>query len=149
MENNGKPTTMADAPIELTVREAMNNLAAALDKILNGEKIDQSGGRQNGFVLLLFPYGDKSGRCNYVSNGANREDIVKMFKEQIKQFEEMEMANPLTDAEAAESMQQINAICREFNERKIDRAEARRRLEENKVAFGIDPLLDSYDPDIP
>ena len=27
------------------------------------------------------------GRCNYISNGADRKDIVVMLKEQIKRFE--------------------------------------------------------------
>lgn len=150
MENNGKRTTMADAPIEMSVRDAMNNLAVALDKILNGERIDQSGERKNGFVLLLFPFGDKSGKCNYISNGADRDDIVRMFQEQIKIFEAMKVEKKPVDPEAEAGMEDINAVCREFAGGKIDRTEARRRLtEECNVAYGVEQLLDSYDPDKP
>jgi hypothetical protein len=76
---------LGDAPIEEEFRERMNAIAQALDKFLNGEvKGDK---RSTGFVLLVFPYGDKEGRCNYISNGADREDIITLFKEQIKRFE--------------------------------------------------------------
>jgi hypothetical protein len=80
---------LGDGPIETKFRETMNAIAEGLDTILNGKnaltgKIE----RKTGFVVLLFPYNDRTGRCNYISNGANREDIVKMFKEQIKRFEE-------------------------------------------------------------
>jgi hypothetical protein len=36
---------------------------------------------------LVFPFGAEDGRCNYISNGADRRDIVTMLKEQIKRFE--------------------------------------------------------------
>jgi hypothetical protein len=38
-------------------------------------------------VLLVFEYGEKEGRCNFISNGADRKDIVTLFKEMIKRFE--------------------------------------------------------------
>ncbi len=72
--------------MKMTMKDALDALATSLDNILNGHI--KEGERQSGFVLLLFPYGDKSGMCNYVSNGANREDIVRMFKAQIKLLEE-------------------------------------------------------------
>ena len=37
--------------------------------------------------LLVFPFGDGPGRCNYISNGVNRDDVVTLMKEQIKRFE--------------------------------------------------------------
>jgi hypothetical protein len=43
--------------------------------------------REVGFVLLVFEFGEKKGRCNYISNGADRKDIVTLFREQIKRFE--------------------------------------------------------------
>ena len=43
--------------------------------------------RKVGFVLLVFPFGSGEGRCNYISNGASRRDIVTMMKEQIARFE--------------------------------------------------------------
>jgi len=85
---NDDKQTLGDAPVEDQYHEVMNTIAFALDKVLNGEdamanKIE----RKTGFVLLVFPYGDKSGRCNYISNGADRSDVVKLMKEQIKAFE--------------------------------------------------------------
>jgi hypothetical protein len=39
-------------------------------------------------VLLVFPFGDAEGnRCNFISNGADRKDIVVLFKEMIARFE--------------------------------------------------------------
>lgn len=76
---------LGDAPIEGRYRQQMNAIASALDEVLNGQ-IDAED-RQTGFVLLVFPFGDTEGRCNYISNGADRKDMVTMFKEQIKRFE--------------------------------------------------------------
>ena len=90
---NGNDKELGDAPIEMTFENVMNTLAFALDQILNGQEVvtdTLNAKRRNGFVLLVFPFGDQSGRCNYISNGAGRKDIVKMFKEQIKRFEELE-----------------------------------------------------------
>jgi hypothetical protein len=77
---------LGDGPIQKEYRETMNAIAQALDKILNGDA--KGSDRKTGFVLLVFPYGHGSeGRCNYISNGADRSDIVTLFKEQIKRFE--------------------------------------------------------------
>jgi hypothetical protein len=62
----------------------MQTLAVAFDGLLNPDKSL----RKRGFVLMLFPFGDKSGRCDMVTNGAAREDIVRMFREQIARLEE-------------------------------------------------------------
>ena len=76
---------LGDAPIENAYRQQMNELARALDDILNdGAKGDD---RATGFVLLVFPFGDRSGRANFISNGADRRDIVTLFKEMIARFE--------------------------------------------------------------
>jgi hypothetical protein len=53
--------------------------------MFNGEA--RGADREVGFVLLIFPFGEKEGRCNYISNGADRRDIITLFKEQIKRFE--------------------------------------------------------------
>ena len=80
---------LGDGPIEMSLLDLMNSLAAGVDAILNGKDVLENPElRKNGFVLLVFPFNDDSGRCNYISNGASRTDIVKMFKEQIKRFEE-------------------------------------------------------------
>jgi len=84
---------MKDEPVEMSIREAMNAMAIALDKILNGATMSGKGKRENGFVLLVFPFNDKSGLCNYISNGADRKDIIKLFKTQIERFEEFEASN--------------------------------------------------------
>lgn len=63
----------------------MNAVAVALDKTFNGTATGSE--RKTGFVLLVFEYGEKEGRCNYISNGADRADIVTLLKEQIKRFE--------------------------------------------------------------
>lgn len=79
------PERLGDEPIQPEYRELMNKLARAIDKMFNGETHGKD--RKVGFVLLVFPYGDNIGRANYLSNGANRKDIVALFKEQIKRFE--------------------------------------------------------------
>lgn len=76
---------LGDAPIETQYVEKMNAIAKALDELFNGDV--EGDARQTGFVLLVFPFGEKEGRCNYISNGADRRDIVTLFKEQIKRFE--------------------------------------------------------------
>jgi len=76
---------LGDAPIEPEYREMMQGIAAALDRAFNGNA--RGVDRKTGFVLLVFEYGEQEGRCNYISNGADRRDIVTLFKEQIKRFE--------------------------------------------------------------
>lgn len=76
---------LGDAPIQPEYREMMNSIARALDKTLNGDNVGKK--RKVGFVLLVFEFDEKEGRCNYISNGADRKDIVNLFKEQIKRFE--------------------------------------------------------------
>ena len=60
-------------------------VAHVLDELFNGEA--KGAARTIGFLLLVFPFGESEGRCNYISNGADRKDIVTMMKEQIKRFE--------------------------------------------------------------
>lgn len=77
---------LGDAPIEMRYRKIMNKLARKIDGFLNVNTRGPS--RKTGFVLLVFPYGeDTKGRCNYISNGADRKDIVVLMKEQIARFE--------------------------------------------------------------
>ena len=76
---------LGDAPIESGYLETMNELARQIDKLFNGEA--KGDDRKTGFVLLVFPFGENEGRANYISNGADRRDIVTLFKEQIKRFE--------------------------------------------------------------
>jgi hypothetical protein len=76
---------LGDKPIEPDLIEQMSNIARGLDRLFNGGKRGRD--RDVGFILLVFPFGEKDGRCNYISNGANRRDVVVMMKEQIKRFE--------------------------------------------------------------
>lgn len=78
--------TLGDAPIEPEYERTMNHIAHTLDEVFNGDKRGDE--RGTGFVLLVFPFGEKEGRCNYISNGADRGDIVTLLREQAKRFEE-------------------------------------------------------------
>lgn len=77
---------LGDGPLQEQYREKMIAVVETLDELFNGT--DKGQERQTGFVLLVFPFGDADrGRVNYMSNGANRKDIVAMFKHQIARFE--------------------------------------------------------------
>lgn len=76
---------LGDAPIQEEYRRQMVAIVKTLDEFLNGDaKGDE---RQTGFVLMVFPYGSKDGRCNYISNGADRDDVVCLMKEMIARFQ--------------------------------------------------------------
>lgn len=79
-----KTHALGDAPIQGEHREMMRDVAHSLDQLFNGELRGED--RTTGFVLLVFSFGE-GGRCNYISNGADRRDIVVMMKEQIARFE--------------------------------------------------------------
>ena len=65
----------------------MTAVMAAIDDFLNpGQKGND---RQWGVVLMMFPFGPVDGRCNYMSNGADRKDIVTLMKEMLTRFEGM------------------------------------------------------------
>jgi hypothetical protein len=76
---------LGDRPIDPQYFEKMNALAAAIDQLFNGELRGKD--RQTGFVLMVFPFGNHSGGCNYISNGADRKDVVTLMKEMIARFE--------------------------------------------------------------
>ena len=75
---------LGDGPVEPQYVEQMEAVARAADHVFNGKRTGKE--RTTGFVLLVFPYGEKDGRCNYISNGADRDDIVKLLWEQIQRF---------------------------------------------------------------
>lgn len=79
-----KPT-LGDAPIEAAYRQKMEQMARLLDGILNGSA--KGADRESGFLLLVFPFGERPGRCNYISNGADRQDVIALLKQQIARFE--------------------------------------------------------------
>jgi hypothetical protein len=88
-----QPERLGDAPIEPKYVEQMNAVARALDETFNGEDahphaLHREDKRKVGFVLLVHEFGDNpEGRCNFISNGADRKDIVAMFKFLIARFE--------------------------------------------------------------
>lgn len=81
---------IGDGPIQPDMREHMNDVARALDRVFNGEA--KGTDRKVGFVLLTFPFGATDGRCNYISNGA-RDEIRVMLREQLARWE----GQPLID----------------------------------------------------
>ena len=73
---------LGSGPIEVNLVELMNNLAMFISSVL---------GRDNGFVLMVFPFGQEGKdikRCNYISN-ANREDVITLLTEQLSYFKGM------------------------------------------------------------
>ena len=71
---------LGDGPIEPEHHAAMNQVAAGLDKIFNGNK--KGAARTVGFCLMVFNFGEGPGRANYISN-AQRKDVVVLLKEQL------------------------------------------------------------------
>lgn len=69
---------LGDAPIQQEYRDKMNAVAQALDHTFNGDA--KGNDKKVGFVLMLFEYGNHDGRCNYISNGADRKDVVVLMK---------------------------------------------------------------------
>jgi hypothetical protein len=72
-------------PIQPAQREKMQSVAQLLDRYFNGN--DRGLDRKVGFVLLVFPYGQTTTGCNYISNGADRRDMVALFKDLAARFE--------------------------------------------------------------
>ena len=76
---------LGDAPVEAAYHDKMTAIMQTLDEFLNdGAKGDD---RKTGIVIMMFPFGDTTGRCNYMSNGADRRDIVTLMREMIARFE--------------------------------------------------------------
>jgi len=59
-------------------REAMLSVARGLDEAFNGNA--RGNDRAIGFVLLTFPFGEYEETPNYVSNGAEREEILTLLE---------------------------------------------------------------------
>jgi hypothetical protein len=80
---------LGDAPVEAEYHEKMVAIAQTLDELFNGKV--GGPGRKTGFVLMVFPFEEVApggqARCNYISNGADRKDIVVLMKEMITRFE--------------------------------------------------------------
>lgn len=85
-----KTTSHPDASIEPGHRDLMNEMMETADKIWNGGARP----RKVGLVFLLFPYDaspdplpDGKPRCNYISNGADRQMMASLFREMAARFE--------------------------------------------------------------
>jgi hypothetical protein len=76
---------LGDAPIERQYVEQMRAIAQVLNETFNGAL--KGDDRTTGFVLMVFPFGSHDGRCNFISNGADRKDVVTLMKEMIQRFE--------------------------------------------------------------
>lgn len=79
---------LGDAPIQEEYRQMMLAISRGLDQFFNGEA--KGAARKTGFVLMVYPFGnlaDGDARCNYISNGADRRDVVTLMKEMIARFE--------------------------------------------------------------
>lgn len=78
---------LGSGPLEERYKQTMEEIAKSLDGFFNGSLKGEA--RHTGFVLLVFPFGDvKDGsRCNYISNGVNRNDIVKLLRGQANKFD--------------------------------------------------------------
>lgn len=81
--------TNPDDEIQVEYRNMMQHLARELDRLFNpGFFNDEIPQKSAGFVLMVFPFGEvEGGRFNYISNGADRKDIVCLMKEMIARFE--------------------------------------------------------------
>lgn len=84
-----RPEMLGDKPISKDLVGVMNSVAVGLDKIFNGDAKGRA--RKTGFVLMVYPFNDEGGikdpHCNYISNGADRKDVVTLMKEMIARFE--------------------------------------------------------------
>lgn len=77
---------LGDAPVEAEYHDKMVAVVQAIDEFFNGKT--KAPDKQVGFVLMVFPYGEGAeGRCNYMSNGADRQDVVTLMREMIARFE--------------------------------------------------------------
>jgi hypothetical protein len=79
-------------PIQEEYRAKMNAVMEALDDVFNGPA--KGTARQTGVILLTFKFGEQAGRCNYISNGADRKDMIAMFKYLIARWEGQALSEP-------------------------------------------------------
>jgi len=76
--------TLGDGPVEDRYRAQMHAIMDAINEFVNPEE------RKTAIVIMMFPFvefekGDS--RCNFMSNGVNREDLTVLMKEMIARFE--------------------------------------------------------------
>ena len=79
---------LGDQDVQKEYRDMMIAIVEFLDEAFNGDKHGED--RPTGFVLMVYPFANfENGdtRCNYMSNGADRRDVVTLMKEMIARFE--------------------------------------------------------------
>lgn len=77
---------LGDGPVQPEYIAQMTAIMQTLNHFINGDAPPKQ--RKTGIIVLMFPFNDSGGRCNYMSNGANRHDVLKLLREQVKRFEE-------------------------------------------------------------
>lgn len=75
---------LGDGPVEVQYLDQMKQVSQVIDLIFNDP--DEKD-KKTGFVLMVFPFGDSRSRVNFMSNGADRSDVVALMKEVIARFE--------------------------------------------------------------
>ena len=73
---------LGSKPVETEYHRSLRAVFMTIDEWLNPDKAD----KKVGIIVMMFPLGERPGRCNYMSN-AKREDIVVLLKEQLRYFE--------------------------------------------------------------
>lgn len=74
-----------DQDVEAAYREALIAAVDTLDTFFNGEA--RGPAKKVGFIVMAFPFNEGHGRCSYMSNGIDRDDVVALMKEQVARFE--------------------------------------------------------------
>jgi hypothetical protein len=79
-----KPHQYGDAPIEASITDKMVAIMKTLDEFLNDGATGKD--RKLAIAVLIFPFGETPGRCNYMSNGIDRRDMETLLYEQAERF---------------------------------------------------------------
>ena len=76
---------------DMDTRALMQVVMSTLDGLMNGDKRRED--RDIGIVVLMFPYGSGERNCNFISNGARRDDLAIMFRELAARLEGQALAS--------------------------------------------------------
>ena len=89
-ESGGSPsadTISATRRLKPATTTMMNAVAANAQRSVQRRPQRQRPHSPTSCLVMLFPLGSHDGRCNYISNGADRNDVVTLMKEMIQRFE--------------------------------------------------------------
>tara|TARA_R110000744_G_scaffold63234_2_gene130091 strand:+ start:1269 stop:1757 length:489 start_codon:yes stop_codon:yes gene_type:complete len=73
-------------PLERQFQDIMMGMANHCDAALNPGQ--EGPARKVGFVLLVFPFGQEDGKVNYLTNGADRAEIIRLMQAQVDGFKD-------------------------------------------------------------